>query len=96
MKRRLALAATALAVAGCAGPQPDRYAGEHPALDLRRDFDGRIDAWGVVTDRSGAVVRRFTVALVGRWQGDEGVLEEDFLFSDGIRVGEVTLSFPKP
>lgn len=28
MKRRLALAATALAVAGCAGPQPDRYAGQ--------------------------------------------------------------------
>lgn len=59
MKRRLALAATALAVAGCAGPQPDRYAGERPALDVRRD-------------------------------------EEDFVFSDRIRVGEVTLSFPKP
>lgn len=89
MKRRIALAAAALAVAGCAGPQPERYAGERPVLDLRRYFDGRVDAWGVVTDRSGAVVRRFTVALVGRWQGDEGVLEEDFVFSDGAKQRRV-------
>lgn len=89
MKRRLALVATALAVAGCAGPQPARYASQKPALDLRRYFDGRVDAWGVVTDRSGAVVRRFTVALVGRWQGDEGVLEEDFVFSDGEKQRRV-------
>ena len=40
-------------------------------------------AHGLVTDRSGAVRRRFTVKMVGRWQGDEGVLEEDFRYSDG-------------
>jgi hypothetical protein len=37
----------------------------------------------VFTDRFGRVRRRFTVALVGRWNGDEGVLEEDFTYSDG-------------
>lgn len=84
MKRRalLALGATGL-LAGCAGHEIDRYTGEKPELDLRRYFDGTVDAWGVFTDRSGAVVKRFTVVIDCRWSGDEGVLDEAFTYSDG-------------
>jgi hypothetical protein len=39
----------------------------------------------VFTDRSGAVVKRFTVVMRCSWQGDEGVLDEDFLYSDGTK-----------
>jgi hypothetical protein len=88
MKRRLLLAATpaaALALAGCAGPTVSDYAAEKPVLDLRRYFNGTLDAWGVFTDRSGKVVRRFTVVMDCRWQGDEGVLDEDFTYSDGTK-----------
>ncbi|PTT81920.1 DUF3833 domain-containing protein, partial [Pelomonas sp. HMWF004] len=35
------------------------------------------------TDRAGKVQRRFVVKLQGRWQGDVGTLEEDFIYSDG-------------
>lgn len=90
MKRRTLLAAGGTAVlAGCAAPEASRYAGERPVLDLRRYFDGRVDAWGVFTDRSGAVVRRFTVEMACRWQGEEGVLDEQFTYSDGTRQRRV-------
>ena len=88
MKRRLLLAtmpAAAFTLAGCASPTADDYAAEKPVLDLRRYFNGRLDAWGVFTDRSGKVVRRFTVVMDCRWQGDDGVLDEDFTYSDGTR-----------
>jgi hypothetical protein len=84
MKRRLLLllAAAALA-AGCAGPAPSDYAAEKPALDLKTYFDGELTAHGLFTDRSGKVVRRFTVAMTGTWTGDQGVLDERFTYSDG-------------
>lgn len=72
-----------LLLGGCAGPRPADYAQEQPRLDLAQYFNGPLTAHGLFTDRSGRVVKRFTVALVGRWQGNEGVLEEDFRYSDG-------------
>ena len=87
MKRRLLLTgvagSAALALAGCAGPQINDYASEKPVLDLREYFNGTLDAYGLFTDRSGKVVKRFTVVMRCTWTGDEGVLDEDFIYSDG-------------
>ena len=86
MKRRLVLSggiAATLGLAGCAGPQVNDYAGEKPLLDLRQYFNGTLDAYGVFTDRSGQVVKRFTVVMRCSWTGEEGVLDEDFVYSDG-------------
>ena len=87
MKRRLLLtsgaAAAALALTGCAGPQVNDYAADKPVLDLRQYFNGTLDAYGVFTDRSGKVVKRFTVVMRCTWNGEEGVLDEDFVYSDG-------------
>ena len=84
MKRRIVLAAAlALTLAGCAGPRIDDYAAEKPVLDLKQYFNGTLDAYGIFTDRSGKVVKRFTVVMKGSWNGDEGVLDEDFVYSDG-------------
>lgn len=83
----------ALVVAGCAGTGIDSYRDEKPVLDLARYFDGHIDAWGVFRDRSGKVVKRFKVDIKASWQGDVGVLEEDFSYSDGTtsrRVWTIT------
>ncbi len=74
---------SALALSACAGPQISDYATETPVLDLRKYFTGTVDAWGVFTDRSGRVVKRFTVVIDCQWQGDEGVLDEAFTYSDG-------------
>jgi hypothetical protein len=81
--QRLGMATLTALLAACAGPQVDDYARETPELVLRDYFNGPMTAHGVFTDRSGKVVRRFTVRMVGRWRGDEGVLEEDFTYSDG-------------
>ena len=86
MKRRLLLLASSAAlsvVSGCAGPQVADYAGQTPTLDLRTYFNGTLDAYGVFTDRSGKVVKRFTVLMVCRWTGDDGVLDESFTYADG-------------
>jgi hypothetical protein len=89
MKRRLLLtsgaAVAALSLAGCAGPQVTDYAADKPLLDLRQYFNGTLDAYGVFTDRSGKVVQRFTVVMRCSWNGEEGVLDEDFIYSEGTK-----------
>ena len=83
-----ALLSSAL-LAGCAGPQITDYAAEKPALDLRQYFNGTIDAYGIFTDRSGKVVKRFTVEMICTWTGapgqEVGVLDEFFTYSDGTK-----------
>ena len=62
---------------------PSDYASEKPSLDLQTYFNGTIDAGGMFQDRSGKVVKRFTVVMRCTWQGDVGTLDEDFTYSDG-------------
>ena len=87
MKRRLLLTAVtataALGLAGCASQNIQSYAAEKPVLDLQQYFNGTLDAYGVFTDRGGSVVKRFTVVMVCTWNGDQGVLDEAFTYSDG-------------
>lgn len=86
MKRRvmlLAASAAALLAGGCAAPSVERYAAERPVLDLRSYFNGTLDAHGIFTERSGQVVKRFTVLMQCTWNGDQGVLDESFTYSDG-------------
>ena len=72
-------------LAGCATPQLADYAAEKPVLDMRQYFNGTIDAYGVFTNRSGKVLKRFTVVMTCSWQGDTGVLDEAFTNSDGTK-----------
>jgi len=90
-RRRLMLAGAGMALlAGCASaPKPEDYAAETPQLDLRSYFNGPLIAHGLFTDRAGRVQRRFVVRLLGKWDGDRGVLEEDFEYSDGKRERRV-------
>ncbi len=94
MNRRHWMMAAGAAVAapvltGCATPQITDYAAEKPVLDLRQYFQGKVDAWGVFTDRSGQVVKRFVVDMDCQWQGVEGVLDERFTYSDGTQQRRV-------
>ena len=76
------LAGTAV-LTGCANPQVTDYAQERPLLELDRYFNGRILAHGVFQKRNGAVARRFTVVMDCHWEGNQGVLDEAFTYSDG-------------
>jgi hypothetical protein len=91
-RRLIGLLVTAplLALPGCgSAPVPQDYAKETPAFSLREYFNGPLTAQGLFTDRSGRVVKRFEVAMVGRWDGAQGVLEEDFTYSDGSKQRRV-------
>lgn len=74
---------------GCAGPQVSQYANEKPALDISEYFNGTIDAYGIFTNRSGEVVKRFTVLMQANWRVVDGkkvgVLDESFEYSDGSK-----------
>ena len=89
----LSAALSVALLAGCAGPQVSDYAAEQPRLDLRQYFNGTLDAYGLFTDRSGKVVKRFSVVMKCRWEGppglETGVLDEDFTYSDGSRQRRV-------
>lgn len=82
-QRALAGLVSIAALAGCASVDVERYQAETPVLDLKKYFSGEIDAWGMFQDRSGAVVKRFTVRIDARWTGDTGTLDERFTYSDG-------------
>ncbi len=70
-------------LSGCGGMNLNKYAQEKPTLKIEEYFNGPIKAWGLVQDRSGNVTRRFVVDMVGTWKGNEGVLEEEFVYDDG-------------
>lgn len=84
--RILALLVTSILLFACSSQHLSDYDNKQPQLDLRGFFTGELEASGVVIDRSGVVTRTFTVELLGRWQGNQGVLEEWFVFDDGEKT----------
>jgi hypothetical protein len=93
MNRRLLITAGALGALGLAScasaPTPADYAAQRPVLDLQTYFNGELTAHGIFTDRSGKVLRRFSVLMKCSWSGDDGVLDEDFTYSDGKKERRV-------
>ncbi|MFZ6672838.1 DUF3833 domain-containing protein [Undibacterium sp. Xuan67W] len=86
LMRSIALFTAVLLLSSCASTNdPKLYVAEKPVLELTQFFNGTIDAWGMFQDRSGKIVKRFTVVMRCEWQGDTGTLDEDFTYSDGTR-----------
>ena len=79
----LTAALFALGLGACASPRVEQYRAEKPQLDLRSYLNGRLDAWGMFQGRNGEVQKRFHVAIDARWEGDIGILDEHFRWSDG-------------
>ncbi|CDG85100.1 DUF3833 domain-containing protein [Janthinobacterium agaricidamnosum] len=88
--RSLCCAAILISLAACSTPKPPEwYAAETPQLDVQHYFNGTLDAHGMFQDRSGTVIKRFTVVLRCHWDGDTGTLDEEFTYSDGSRQKRV-------
>ena len=83
MLRRWLLIGALILASGCATLTPQDYASEKPKLDLATYFNGKVEGWGMVQDRAGKVLRRMVVVLECTWNGNEGVLDESFQWSDG-------------
>ena len=84
--KNIVVLAACLLLASCASKyDPALYAKEQPQLSLQHYFNGTLDAWGMFQDRSGKIVKRFTVVMRCQWNGDTGTLDEDFTYSDGTK-----------
>lgn len=73
----------ALVLTGCSSVQPKDYATETPKLSIETFFNGTLDVHGMVHDRSGKVLRRFTMVMNASWNGSIGTLNEELQWSDG-------------
>lgn len=70
------------------------YKDTSPNLDIQEYFSGPIKAWGIVQDRSGKVIQRVHIDMVGKWDGDKGTLSETLNYFDG-RVEKRTWALKK-
>jgi hypothetical protein len=88
---RLLCAATlaVILLGACAGVETEDYRAETPTLDLHKYFSGTLDGWGMFQDRSGTVVKRFTVRIDCTWKDNEGTLDEHFAYADGTTQNRV-------
>lgn len=61
----------------------EKYVDTKPAFNLFEFFEGDVKAWGIVQNRSGDVVQRFQVNIVGKLDQDTMVLDETFSYGVG-------------
>lgn len=95
MTRFLLLLTLVLSVSSCGSVDVHRYADQQPALNLERFFSQPVKAWGMFQKRSGEVAKRFEVNIVSRREGNNLILDEQFLYSDGTRQRRVWVLTPE-
>lgn len=69
-------------LASCA-PSVQHYGDQSPEFRPEQFFSGQLTAVGIVQDFTGEVTRRFEADIVAQWQGNQGILDEKFIFNDG-------------
>ena len=73
-------------LSSCASIEPDNYVNQSPQFVLEEFFDGDVNVWGIVQNRSGNVVQRFTVDIAGSVDGNTLTLDETFSYEQGSGV----------
>lgn len=69
----------------CTSVSVKEYKDEKPTLSLEKYLNGDLMAYGIFSDRSGKVVKRFHVKMKATWVNGVGTLDEDFDYSDGTK-----------
>jgi len=87
MKNTLFALVICTTISGCGITiKGDAYKNITPAFDPYAFFDGSVKAWGIVQNRSGELVQRFTVEIDGSIDAGS-VLTLDETFSYGLGEG---------
>lgn len=75
----------ALFLSGCSSMNIQDYVNDTPKLNLFQFFEGKTYAYGQFQDRSGKVIRRFSVDITGTVdaQKNQLTLDEQFVYHDG-------------
>ncbi len=69
--------------AGFLSQKPEHYAGGTRQFDLRKHLNGPILCEGVIYGPTGRVTSRFVADFDARWDGNTGVMTEDFRYDSG-------------
>jgi hypothetical protein len=77
------LIAFCLLATGCRTMRPESFAGAEPRFEPEKFFEGPTRSWGVIESRSGRPKSRFRTEMMGRREGDDLVITQDFTFEDG-------------
>ena len=70
-------------LSSCMTPDVTHYQNLQPKLSLESYFVGTTDAWGMFQKRSGEVIKRFHVVIIGSKHDDKLILDERFSYDDG-------------
>jgi hypothetical protein len=54
--------------------------------DLRQAFNGKLKGWGLYFDFFGIQKSSFTLDMDGKWNGNQGVIDEIFYFDNGDKL----------
>lgn len=95
MTRFLLLLVVPLSIASCGSVDVARYADQQPALSLEQFFSQPVKAWGMFQKRNGEVTKRFEVDLVSRREGNNLILDERFVYSDGTHQRRIWTLTPE-
>lgn len=82
----LLLIYSCILLSACSAQSPSDYDNSLPVFAVESYFKGPLEAHGIVLNRGGTVTRRFTVEMLGTWEGNKGKLEEWFVFDDGEKT----------
>lgn len=68
---------------GFVAQQPEDYADRGPDFDIREQLSGPILCEGVIYGPTGRVTSRFVADFDARWNGNTGVMTEEFRYDSG-------------
>jgi hypothetical protein len=83
MRVFLSCALSCLLVGCMTSIDASKYEDITPKLELEKFFSGTVKGWGIVQNRNGDVVQRFTVKIVCTRENNELILDEDFFYEFG-------------
>ncbi len=69
--------------ASCSHTDIEDYRDVEPKFDIKEFFNGKLEAHGIVKNRSGKVIRTFVAHIDAHWENEIGTLDEMFQFDDG-------------
>ena len=81
--RFLSLFILILLLNGCSEMKPEDYKNTKPIIKIEEYFKGNVKAWGMLQGRSGEVKRQFVADMEGKFDGQNLILDETFIWNDG-------------
>ena len=67
----------------CSEMKPEDYKNTKPIIKIEEYFQGKVKAWGMLQGRSGEIKRQFVADMKGKFDGQNLILDETFVWNDG-------------